>query len=134
MTHRRRVLLTIVGVLLLVIGVIELLIPGPGLLFIFAGMMVLSTVSRRMRRIVAKLRRRFPRLFRAHRHTRHRLRAAARAWHGQRGLRARCRAFRQELRRRPAPAEKKKPDDGGETDKEAGEDKLCDTGSRGKTG
>lgn len=56
--HLRRVVLTVVGSLLLVVGVALLVLPGPGLLLVLAGLVVLSTVFPRLERHLAPVRRR----------------------------------------------------------------------------
>ncbi|HET9451891.1 MAG TPA: PGPGW domain-containing protein [Aggregicoccus sp.] len=54
----RRLLVTSLGVLLLAAGALMLVLPGPGLLGLFLGFVVLSTEYPWARRLVAPIRRR----------------------------------------------------------------------------
>ncbi len=54
----KRVLLVVVGGLLLVLGALLLVLPGPGLLLVLAGLVVLSTVFPRLERHLAPVRHR----------------------------------------------------------------------------
>lgn len=56
--HVKRVVLVVVGGLLLALGVALLVLPGPGLLLVLAGLVVLSTVFPRLERHLAPVRER----------------------------------------------------------------------------
>ncbi|QFU92401.1 PGPGW domain-containing protein [Amycolatopsis sp. YIM 10] len=52
----KRVLLTVAGVLILVIGIALLVLPGPGLLLVLAGLLILASEFPRLERYVDPVR------------------------------------------------------------------------------
>ncbi|MGC7099995.1 PGPGW domain-containing protein [Amycolatopsis lurida] len=52
----KRVLLTVAGVLILVIGIVLLVLPGPGLLLVLAGLLILASEFPRLERYVDPVR------------------------------------------------------------------------------
>lgn len=52
----KRVLLTVAGVLVLVIGIVLLVLPGPGLLLVLAGLLILASEFPKLERYVDPVR------------------------------------------------------------------------------
>ncbi|MBN6037824.1 PGPGW domain-containing protein [Amycolatopsis sp. 195334CR] len=52
----KRVLLTVAGVLILVIGIVLLVLPGPGLLLVLAGLLILASEFPKLERYVDPVR------------------------------------------------------------------------------